>query len=179
MNQIVLIIRKDGSIISLPTWQKEYGIQTGYVGKYFKIGEPGFKDETIHVSELLIRLLDEYRELRFKKIGKATKINSLFRSHQKQQDLIAAGYRAAQYSPHEEAMAADVDTDNENDTKASLPLMRQAAANLNIKARIGWKKYMQDGNSFIHVDVCPEYFAPGKPFHHKKHPIQWETAFEF
>ena len=95
------------------------------------------------------------------------------------QALIQQGFRAAKVSPHEFFLAADVDTADAADTINSVPIMREAAKELGIKVRIGWQDYMKQGQSFIHVDVCPEYFGKGKVWNHVTHPVQWESVSEW
>jgi len=166
------IITKDGELIPLNQWQNLYGlaVDTAFIGKYFKIGETSIKDGG-KVSELVIRVLDRYREIK----GVPVKVNSLDRSEAKQKELIQQGYRAATFSPHVYNMAADIDTVSKVDTINSVPILRQAAKELGIKIRIGFQQYMKDGSTFIHFDVCPEYYATGKPFNYKPHPKPWES----
>lgn len=123
----------------------------------------------------LFDVLQRYRELK----GKPVNINSLNRDRKKQESLIKQGFRAAKISPHEYFLAADVDTESVSETLLNVPLMRQAAKELGIKVRIGWQDYIKAGQSFIHVDVCPEYFGKGKIWNHVSHPVQWESQNEW
>ena len=127
------------------------------------------------VSVLLFTVLQRYRELK----GVPVHLNSLNRDRKKQEQLIKDGFRAATISPHEYFLAADVDTQDAADTIASVPLMRQAAKEVGIKVRIGWQDYLKAGSSFVHIDVCPEYFGKGKIWNHQNHPVQWETVSEW
>lgn len=165
-------ILKDGTTVNLPKWQEIYNIPADqiHIGKHFSIGEKAIKDGGT-IAGILIVLIDKYREAK----GVPVIFNSLDRTQKQQDGLRASGYRAATSSPHVVCMAGDLDTVSKEDTKASVTLLRKVANELNIKIRIGYKTYMADGNTFIHVDVCPEFFAPGKPFHDHPHPIQWET----
>lgn len=167
------IILKDGTIVNLPEWQELYNIPRDqiHIGKHFAIGEPKIKDGGT-IAGILIVLLDRYREAK----GVSVNINSFDRTQEKQTELIKDGYRAATTSPHVVKMAADVDTISKDDTKKSVALLQKIAKELGIKIRIGYISYEKDGNTFIHVDVCPEFFAPGKPYHNHPHPIHWETA---
>ena len=124
------------------------------------------------VSVLLFTVLQRYRGLK----GEPVDLNALNRDRKKQEQLIRDGFRAAKISPHEFFLAADVDTKDAADTLASVPLMRLAAKETGIKVRIGWQDYLKAGQSFIHVDVCPEYFGKGKVWNHVSHPVQWEVA---
>ena len=165
------ITTKNGELIPLNQWQNIYGlaVETAFIGKFFKIGEASIKDGG-KVSELVIRVLDRYRELK----GKPVVVNSLDRSEAHQKELIQQGYRAATFSPHVYNMAADIDTASKPDTMNQVILLQKAANELGIKIRIGYKQYMADGSTFIHFDVCPEYYAAGKPFNYKQHPKVWE-----
>ena len=76
-------------------------------------------------------------------------------------------------------MGADADTASVEETKLFAKELKEAAKMLGFKVRIGFKKYIQDGDTFVHVDVCPEYYAKGKPYHHKPHPAAWEVEMEW
>lgn len=108
------------------------------------------------------------------KVGKSVKINAFNRTGEYQRKLKLQGYRAALHSPHVEKMAADIDTTSNDQSKEWAKIMREVSKEIGIKCRIGFKQYLADGMTFIHVDVCPEYFAKGKPFYAKAHPVQWE-----
>ena len=73
-------------------------------------------------------------------------------------------------------MAADIDTSSEQDTYDTVSLLNKAARQLELKIRLGYNLYLADGNTFVHVDVCPEYYGKGKPFWTHKHPSQWENS---
>jgi len=150
------------------------------ITKNFSVSEPRFQKDIADygecvVSVLLFNVLQRYRELK----GVPVNLNSLNRDRKKQEQLIRDGFRAAKLSPHEYFLAADVDTKDAADTLASVPLMRQAAKETGVKVRIGWQDYLKQGQSFIHVDVCPEYFGKGEIWNHQKHPIQWESEIEW
>jgi hypothetical protein len=148
-----------------------------HITKNFSVNEYRFQKDIELYGECVVcvplfDVLQKYRELK----GKPVNLNSLNRDRKKQEQLIRDGFRAAKISPHEFFLAADVDTVDAADTLASVPLMRQAAASLNIKVRIGWQDYMKEGQSFIHVDVTPEYFGKGKIWNHVSHPASWENG---
>lgn len=150
------------------------------IGKFFSVKEKRFQDDIalygeVVICDLLFKVLNRYRELK----GVSVTLNSLNRDRKKQQALIQQGFRAAKVSPHEFFLAADVDTKDAADTMVSVPLIRQAAKELGIKVRIGWQDYLKNGQSFIHVDVCPEYFGKGKVWNHVSHPVQWENQIEW
>lgn len=167
------IINKDGRVMDLAEWQELYNLPKGsqYIGAFFAIGEHSIYDDG-SVAAPLIMLLDKYRELK----GKPVSLNSLHRTQKQQDGLRAAGYRAAATSPHVRGMAADVDTMSEKDTYDSASLLTKAAKLLGIKIRLGYHSYLADGNTFVHVDVCPEYYAQGKPYYGDEHPKQWENS---
>lgn len=166
------IINKDGRVMDLAEWQELYNLPKGsqYIGAFFAIGEHSIYDDGT-VAAPLIMLLDKYRELK----GKPVSLNSLHRTQKQQDGLRAAGYRAAATSPHVRGMAGDVDTMSEKDTYDSASLLTKAAKLLGIKIRLGYHSYLADGNTFVHVDVCPEYYAKGKPYFSDEHPKQWEN----
>jgi len=151
------------------------------IGPYFSLTEARFQNDIklygqVVICDPLFKVLNKYRELK-----KAPVIlNSLNRSRQKQLELIDSGARAAKMSPHEFFLAADCDTTTWEETQRDVKLIRQASASLGIKVRIGFVEYwMKDKSTFIHVDVCPEYFGPGKPWTAVLHPRQWENAIEW
>jgi hypothetical protein len=178
----VIVVLRDGSEISLTDWQKKYGLKpySNAIGKYFSIREQRFEDDIetygqLIVNELLIRVLDGFREA----VDVPVNINSFNRDESRQEQLRSEGRRAAQYSPHVVKLAADIDTMDEHQTREWVKTLKQVASILGIKIRIGYKQYLDDGSTFIHVDVCPEYYAPGKPWNNRFHPIQWEKESEW
>jgi hypothetical protein len=174
------------------------------IGKHFSLSEKRFQEDLadygeLYLHELLIRLWDGYREA----IGSATHLNSLNRNHDKQLQLKAQGARAAEFSPHEVhksvstfihgGTASDIDTPGIEDLRRTRPgtdadlwqvalkinrdsarVMREVSKKLKINVRIGYEQYLDKGQTFIHVDVAPEFYAPGKPWNKYFHPIQWE-----
>ncbi|MBR8535374.1 hypothetical protein KDU71_07365 [Carboxylicivirga sediminis] len=172
------IILRHGSRINLQDWQHMYGLEVGSnkVGNFFRIGEKNLQGKVVIkngfvISELVILMNDMIRELR----GKPTIINSFDRTEEEQDDLRARGYRAATTSPHVAKMASDVDEKNPTEVIILAKAIAHAARRLRIKVRIGYQKYLKDGSTFVHYDVCPEYYAPGKPFHNEPHPQVWEV----
>jgi len=168
---IATIILEDGSKVSLDVWQQMYGLRRGSneVGKYFKVGEPHFVFG-MEVSSILIKLLDRVREIR----KEPSIINSLGRNHAKQLELVKNGNRAASVSTHEFNIAADHDTKSNAESDQLVKVIEQAAKELKIKVRIGCEDYKKKGQTLVHVDVAPEYFAKGKPWHHIAHPEPFE-----
>lgn len=176
MTYIATIILSTGEHVSLDVWQEIYGLKKGsaQICKYFSIGDANIPNGII-IAAPLIQVMDQARILK----GAPLNVNSLSRTLTRQQQLIAEGKRAATNSPHVVYMAGDLDTVSVEDTKKLVKHLKDAAKMLGFKVRIGWKKYIPDGNTFVHVDVCPEYYLPGKPYHHKPHPIEWETVMEW
>lgn len=168
---MVYILKPDGTT-------EEYKDEK--IGKYFSVSESRFQEDIrlygeVVICDLLFKVLNRYRELK----GVSVSLNSLNRDRKKQEQLLKEGFRAAKTSPHEYFLAADVDTKDQADTLLSVPIMRQAAKDLGIKVRIGWQDYLKAGQSFIHVDVCPEYFGKGKVWNKNSHPVQWENQNEW
>jgi len=176
---MVKAISKSGHEMTLKEWQKFYGLpeNSQKIGKYFSTTERKFAQDIAEfgglvVNELLMKVLDRFRE----KLKKPVNINSFNRSAAKQAELTAAGFRTAKFSPHEVFMAADIDTDSPIESRTYANMIKGIANELGIKIRVGVEDYIKAGQTFIHVDVCPEYYAKGKPFHSKPHPLQWESA---
>jgi hypothetical protein len=181
----IKIILRSGEEISLEAWQKLYGLKVGSAsfGHYFSYTEAKFAQNLrqygkLIVNELLQRVLDELRI----RSGKAVNISAYNRSDEKQEALLNAKdangkplYAAAANSPHVEYLAADIKTSSAAESRQLAKLLDEISKELGIKIRIGVEQYIKKGQLFIHLDVCPEYFAKGKPFHNKKHPWQWEV----
>ncbi len=164
----VKVLTLSGNFISLEEWQLRYGLPIGspQIGKYFSINEREFAENIrvqgqLIVTEPLIMVMDKTRELH----GNTLRVNSFNRSEEEQIALKNSYKRAATVSPHVAKMAVDLDTDTIEETKNLVVKIKEAANLLNIKVRIGWKDYMNDGKTFVHIDVCPEYFSKGRPFH--------------
>ena len=177
-NENVHVLTTQGNYITLQEWQKKYELTGDKIGKYFSLREKRFQDDldlytTLVVCEPLIRVLDALRA----DVGHALHINSFNRDQAKQNKLKAQGFRAAQFSPHVVKMAADVDTWTVEQTRALARRAVDVAKKLNIPVRVGSEQYIKEGSSFIHIDVCPVYFGPGKPFDSVSHPIQWTKAY--
>ena len=164
------IILKNGQRISFREWQKQNGLKDDRFSKYFSFLDRKLNRRDFQLSELLFPIVDEFR----KRVKKPVRINSGYRSQEEQDDLRKRGHRAAKFSPHVQGMALDIDTISKTETYTHVRILEQISKELDIKIRIGFRKYLKDGNTFIHFDVCPEYFAQGKPFHHLKHSEAWE-----
>lgn len=179
---MVIVTTKEGKEISLKDWQKKYGLpeNSTKIGKFFSTTERKFAQDladygTLRVNEQLMRFMDRLRE----KWGKPLVVNSFNRSPEKQAQLQAAGYRAAQFSPHMVYMAVDLDTGSALESRQLAMAGEGVAKELGIKIRIGLEEYIKAGQTFVHFDCCPEYYAKGKPFHGQTHPVQWESAIRW
>jgi hypothetical protein len=117
-----------------------------------------------------MKILDVYRGLKKAPIT----INSFNRSEAKQKQLTKDGFKAAKVSPHVVKLAADCDTLTEQETLDNVKLIQEASKTTEIKVRIGYQQYLDAGQTFIHIDVCPEYYAKGRIWYLKPHPVQWE-----
>lgn len=191
MDQSVIIITREGKQISLSDWQKSYGLEQSKtrIGQFFYLTEPRFKKDLelfnlLVVNELLIRFLDALR----KASGHPLTINSFNRSTEKQQELKAAGFRTAETSPHVVVIegdkitggcATDIDTLSDEDTNKLVKIIKQVSEITGIKVRIGYKQYQQAKQTFVHIDVCPEFYASGKPWNAHPHPAVWEKQIEW
>jgi hypothetical protein len=170
----------NGTMVSLEKWQKIYGLTGTKIGKYFSYMEPRFRKDIedfgkLVVCEPLMRVMDDYREY----IDEPVNVNSFNRSDAKQKELKRLGFKTATFSPHVALMGVDLDTYNRGQTLNNVHSLKIVARRLGIKIRVGYKSYLNIGQTFIHLDVCPEYFAPGAVFHDKDHPWQWEKEMEW
>jgi hypothetical protein len=202
MTDKVKVLLPDGVYISLFQWQELYGLKkySKQISKYFSLNEDRFQQDIALFGELIVcadlmRIVDRYREL----VGEPTTFNSFNRNADYQKKLTEQGYRTASFSPHEVKLAGDIDTPGQKELAKKFPgenpekiwamacelnrsrtkLMCRAADELGIKARIGNEQYLREKQTFIHVDVCPEYYAPGKPWHKLLHPRQWESPISW
>lgn len=170
------IILLNGKRVNLQVWQGMYGLTVGSsdIGRFITIGEPCVRDG-LEISECIIRFFDCLRA----KWGKPLYINSLDRTSQEQKEMQKTNPNAATYSPHVVKLAIDIDTNSKEETFDLLELVDEVAEMLGYHIRIGWKSYMERGNTFIHIDVCPMYFAKGKFWNKQPHPKQWESIIEW
>lgn len=176
----VKVITRAGTEITLPEWQAQYNIANEQIGRNFSLTESRFKTDLalygeLVVNELLIRILDSFRE----SVGMPVTINSFNRSQEKQDELTAEGFKTAKVSPHVAKMAADIDTKTVEQTREWAKRLKVVGKLLGIKVRVGSEQYIKAGQTFVHVDVCAEYYALGKPFHGTPHPIQWEREISW
>lgn len=168
------IILKSGDIVSLESWQQKRGLIGSRISKNFSLeGDGKLKSPSgiFLMSETLIDLLQAFRE----NLGKPVVINSGFRTQQDQNELIKNNSGAAKVSPHVHGMAVDIDTTSFEQSKQYAALLRKTAAQKGIKIRIGLMQYIKLGSTFVHVDVCPEYFGHKKPYSGGIFPKEWKT----
>lgn len=178
----VVVVTKLGKEITLKEWQKLYQLpeNSTMIGKHFSTTERIIARDIadygrIVVNEQLMRVLDRFRE----KIKKPVNINSFNRDENKQAALTEQGLRTATHSPHVVFMAVDIDTTSALETREYVRILEGVGKELGIKIRLGYDDYLNNGQTFIHLDVCPEYFSKGKPFHYRPHPIQWESEIKW
>ena len=163
---MIQILSKNGKkLYSLKEWQALYGVEENKVGRFFSTNEKEFKDGI--ASELLICLLDDVREVSEEPMI----VNSLWRSEVEQSNLTVA---KAKYSPHPKGMAADIQCKSYSHVNKMVTIIRMVARKLGIKIRLGYKSYLENKKYFIHIDVCPNYYAKGMPFNELNHPREWE-----
>jgi uncharacterized protein YcbK (DUF882 family) len=135
---------------SLKDYQELKGLKDDMVAKYFSINEHAIKASTL-ISADLLTLLDAIREAK----GKPVKLNSLHRTIAKQNELKEAGYSTAGHSPHLYGAAADIDCDSAFEVKAMARLAKDEANKLGLEVRIGYKEYLERGQTFVHIDIMP------------------------
>jgi hypothetical protein len=199
---MIKVILDSGKEVSLTEWQLLYDIIAGSpkIGKYFSLTERKFQADLkefgkLYVCAPLIEVADEFRA----RWGKPLTVNSFNRSKEKQEALRKAGARAAAYSPHEVYLAMDIDTPGIDDilkiepkltrqqaweraiqiNRDMVQVLKKVGKDLNFKIRIGSETYLKDGDTFIHLDVCPEYYGKGKPWESRPHPPQWKNELYF
>ena len=170
------IIQLNGEKISLQKWQSLYGLVVGSadLGRYLTIGEPNINNG-LEISEGVIRFFDCLRAM----WGKPLYVNSLDRTNAQQEQIKLTNPNAANTSPHVVKLAIDIDTISKEQTFDLLDCIDEVAQILGYQIRVGWKQYLQRGNTFIHVDVCPMYFSKGKVWNKIEHPRQWESVIEW
>lgn len=172
----IILLDEFANHISLDQYQEQRGLKGAQIGKYFSYRESRFMQDIEEYDQLvvcapLMIVLDQYREFK----GRYVKVNSYNRTEEKQQSLRERGFRAAKFSPHVVKMAADVDTYTRKETIEDANLILEASEMHQIPVRLGFAKYLEIGQTFIHVDVCPFYYGPGGALHQSgDYPAVWE-----
>jgi uncharacterized protein YcbK (DUF882 family) len=170
-----LIRLDDGKLVKLADYQQQNNLFSNQVSAHFSVTELDCAGE-IEVAEMVLKVLEAFR----KKKGAAVKINSGYRSPKKQIELRhTKGFAAASVSPHCFGMAADVDAKDREEVYETAKLLRLVASELGIKIRIGYVQYLNLGQTFVHFDVCPNFYAKGKPLYKEPHPVAWENQIEW
>ena len=123
--------------------------------EHFKAHELYDSGKFATAEELIFQPILDFAEALREHVGRPLKINAGVRTQAKQKWLRSQGYRAATYSPHVYRCALDFDTRTKEETTELVEACREVADNLNTTIRIGWKKYLRDGYTFIHVDTAP------------------------
>src|SRR5690242_3737918 len=101
MRDKVIVIRKDGTEVTLAQWQEIYGlpVDSDKIGRHFSLSEQRFTKDielfgTLVVNEQLIKVLDGFREA----VKVPITINSFNRDQAKQDSLKEEGFKTAKYS---------------------------------------------------------------------------------
>lgn len=145
------------------------------IGEYFSFMEPRFLQDIqdygcLEVNIPLVYIMDAFRTI----ADRPVMINSFNRDDIKQKMLFKEGYKTAKFSPHVVKLGADIDTYTKEQTIREVKILERISSDFGIPIRIGYKSYLKNGQTFIHLDVCPLYFSPGMPWHNHEHPWQWE-----
>ena len=166
------VILENGNELNLKSHQLRYGLELGssQIGRYFNIGENSIYNKC-RFSVILIKIMDEVR-YRWKK---PIIINSFDRTKERQAWLVKSGYKASKNSTHELGLAADLETKSNDESEELVKLIEEVAKDLKYKVRIGYKEYQKLGQTFVHLDVAPEYFGKDKPYRLLPHPEAWKV----
>lgn len=175
MTEKIKFLMPDGSLMKFEDYQKQNKLTGAQIARNFSYTEAKFLEDINRYGELIVchklmKVLDTYRTLKKEPIT----INSFNRNEEKQEELRLEGMRAAKVSPHVVKLAADCDTKTKEETLANVKLVKEASSITGIKVRIGYQDYLDFGQTFIHIDVTPEYYAKGKVWYEKPHPKSWE-----
>ena len=164
-----------GELMTFDHYQRNARLTGDQIGRYFSFMEPRFLQDIqdygyLEVNDPLMFLLDRYRE----RVNRPTTVNSFNRSEQKQYELKRNGFKTATQSPHVVKMAADIDTYTEEQTIKGASILLDLSKEFQIPCRVGYKAYLERGQTFIHLDVCPLYYSAKGEWNHKTHPGAWE-----
>lgn len=147
-------IYNQSTMMTLEEHQAINNLTTDQVGRFFSIRERAVRESQIINAEL-IHILDTLRE----KVNRPIVLTSLHRTTAKQEELKQRGFAAAGHSPHLYGCAADIACKNVFEVKAYANLIREISEELNIPVRIGYKQYLDRGQTFVHVDTAPLIFG--------------------
>lgn len=169
-----VVIKDYGNYIPLEQYQRIEKLESNQLSKNFLVGEFSCRGNLI-IAEPLVNFLQLYRSF----IKKQVKINSGYRSLEKQNELKRRGFKTARNSPHVEGMAADLDFKNKQEVLENVLILKELSSKHNYSIRLGYKQYLSVGQTFIHIDVCPMFYGKHKPFHKNQHPLAWENQIEW
>lgn len=167
------IYLQDGTLTDLSNYQSKEGLDKEQIGEHFSLDEAVFQSNmadytTVYWCEPIIKLLDAFRSSK----GEPVTLTSVYRSSEKQQELIDRGLTDATVSPHNLSFAADIDCKDDEDVIRTANLIRTIGKNHNIPTRVGYQSYLQRGDTFVHVDVCNYYYGEGGPFADHTHLLR-------
>jgi hypothetical protein len=152
----------------------------------FSLNETKFKQDLAQYGKLnvCVELMFLLQAIRFE-LGEAITITSFNRNEAKQAELQKnPNYKAAGTSPHVYFMAADIvpasvikaktTADKTRAIKAAAeriwPIIRKRGG------RMGVDQYIANGQHFIHIDMCPVFFGPGKLINEGAMPPPWKIS---
>lgn len=178
--QKIKVIDLKGIEISFEEYQKKHNLKGNQIAKHFSLDEAIFKENLKEFGELVINealmlVFDETREM----LNAPIIFSSFNRTSAYQKKLIEKGYRAAKTSPHVVKMAGDADFKTKEECLKFAQTVRKAAKKLGIKIRVGWVKYRDAGQTFVHVDVCPHYYSLNAPFSRHDVPQPWRLEINW
>ena len=149
-----MILYNNTNTYTLSEYQRMVGFSSSRIGKYFSLREKAFlESDLIYIP--LVAFLDVIREA----WGKPMVITSLHRSTQKQASLAKKGYATASHSPHLYGCAADIDCKSKEEVLELVALIQSLAKEKDLKVRVGYKQYLDLGQTFVHLDLAPEVFS--------------------
>lgn len=95
------IYLQDGTLTDLAHYQSKEGLDKEQIGEYFSLDEAVFRSNmadytTVYWCEPVIKLLDAFRRSK----GGAVSLTSVYRSSEKQQELIDRGLTDATVPPY-------------------------------------------------------------------------------
>jgi hypothetical protein len=168
-----IIIKKDGSNAYLEEWQNERGLEPDKLSEHLWVSEVVDRDEPdrLIISEVLI----DYFEILRTAYGKPLRINSGYRTPEHQKRLVEnPDYSAAVISPHCRGYALDIDTTSISMTHSLINIIKDSKE-LDFY-RIGWKQYLDRGQTFIHFDIAPWYHGVGRNHFGDDVPASWRIT---
>lgn len=170
------IILENGQVIDLATWQEGRGLPADKLSKNFQVAEfVDVNDGSLLISEVLIDFLQVLRD----KTGTPVKVSYKggYRTESTQKGMQATNSNAATNSPHVKGMAGDVDRPTIKSTREFAKLALETAKEIGIGIRVGYLDYLSKGQSFVHIDVCPEYYGMDGPYVPSKFPAAWSIPY--